>query len=100
MRNGKKEMADTTAFSIKTEILADLWMDYRDEKEFASFIEYNDLGLPLAYAITNGIVEATPMAEQFLNESFRLLLASLGIAEDTGFDSLDDVLTLAEPKPE
>lgn len=92
-------MADTTDFRIKTEILADLWMDYRDDEGFKNFVEYNDLGLPLAYAISNGIVEASPMAEQFLNESFRLLLASLGL-EDTGFDSLTDVLTLAEEKSE
>lgn len=92
-------MADTTDFRVKTEVLADLWMDYRDDEAFTSFVEYNDLGLPLAYAISNGIVEASPMAEQFLNESFRLLLASLGI-EDTGFDNLDDILAMAESKPE
>lgn len=93
-------MADTTAFSIRAEILADLWMDYRDDKEFASFVEYNDLGLPLAYAISNSIVEASPIAEKFLNESFMLLLASLGISEDTGFDNLTDVLAFAESKSE
>lgn len=92
-------MADTTDFRVKTEVLADLWMDYRDDEAFTSFVEYNDLGLPLAYAISNGIVEASPMAEQFLNESFRLLLASLGV-EDTGFDNLDDILAMAESKPE
>lgn len=95
MRNGKKEMADTTPSNIKAEILADLWMDYRDDKEFASFVEYNDLGLPLAYLIANGIVESNPMADNFIDESFRLLLASLGL-EDTGFDNLTDVLTMAE----
>lgn len=95
MRNGKKEMADTTPSNIKAEILADLWMDYRDDKEFASFVEYNDLGLPIAYAIANGIVESNPMADNFIDESFRLLLASLGL-EDTGFDNLTDVLTMAE----
>jgi hypothetical protein len=88
-------MADTTGSNIKAEILADLWMDYRDDKEFASFVEYNDLGLPLAYLIANGIVESNPMADNFISESFRLLLASLGL-EDTGFDNLTDVLTMAE----
>jgi len=93
-------MADTTPSNIKAEILSDLWMDYRDEKEFASFIEYNDLGLPLAYAVANNIIELTDSVERFTDEAFTILLSSLGIAEDTGFDSLDDVLTLAEPKPE
>ncbi len=99
MRNGKKEMADTTEYRAKVQILSDLWMDYRDSDSFKSFIEYNDLGLPLAYAIERGIVESSAIAENFLNESFRLLLASLGI-EDEGFETLDDVLAFAESKSE
>lgn len=90
-------MADTTDFSAKTSILADLWMDYRDDENFKEFIEYNDLGLPIAYAIDNGIVDVSPMAEQFLNESFRLLLAALGL-EDEGFDNINDLFARAEDK--
>jgi hypothetical protein len=81
----------TTTFSNKTLILADLWLNYRDDEEFKDFTEYNDLGLPLAYAIANKIVEPTPVAEKFVNETFDLLLAGLGI-EDTGFELLDDLL--------
>lgn len=90
-------MADTTDFSAKTNILADLWMDYRDDENFKQFIEYNDLGLPIAYAIDNGIVDVSPMAEQFINESFRLLLAALGL-EDEGFDNINDLFARAEDK--
>ena len=90
-------MADTTDFSAKTNILADLWMDYRDDENFKQFIEYNDLGLPIAYAIDNGIVDVSPMAEQFINESYRLLLAALGL-EDEGFDNINDLFARAEDK--
>ena len=83
----------TTTFSSKTLILADLWLNYRDDEEFKDFTEYNDLGLPLAYAIANKVVESTPVAEKFVNETFDLLLAGLGI-EDTGFELLDDLLDL------
>jgi len=86
-------MENTTAFGTKAQILADLWTDYRDDVEFRDFTEYNDLGLPLAYAIANGIVDVSPMAEQFINETFALLLASLSV-EDTGYDSLEDILVL------
>lgn len=72
-------------------ILADLWLNYRDDEEFQDFVEYNDLGLPLSYAIANGIVETNPIAENFIQESFNLLLAGLAI-EDTGFESLDELL--------
>lgn len=80
-----------TSYQIKTEILSDLWMNYRTDEEFKDFVEYNDLGLPLAYAIANGIVENSAMSESFINETWDILLSGLGI-EDTGFESLDDLL--------
>lgn len=84
-------MTEQTAFITKCHILAQLWMDYRDDSEFQDFIEYNDLGLPLAYAISEGIVEKTDIASNFINEAFDILLSALGI-EDTGFKSLEDLL--------
>lgn len=84
---------NTTPFSNRAEILADLWLNYKSDEEFADFVEYNDLGLPLAYAISNNIVKATDLAERFVNETFELLIAGLEV-EDTGFDSLDDLLGL------
>lgn len=91
-------MTDNTSthFSNKCEILADLWLNYRNDPEFQDFIEYNDIGLPLAYVIANGIVETTETATRFINETFDLLLSGLEIDEDTGFDNLDDLLGLAE----
>lgn len=82
-------MSETTPEN-KVDILADLWMNYRDDEEFVDFVEYNDLGLPLAYAISNGIVKQTDMSNKFIDETFALLLAGLGI-EDSGFDTLDDI---------
>lgn len=81
----------TTSFVTRTEILADLWLNYRNDEEFTDFVEYNDLGLPLSYAIVNKIVKNTPVAQDLVNETFDLLLAGLGI-EDQGYDSLDDLL--------
>lgn len=83
-------MAQTT-FSDKCNILAELWMDYRGDEEFKDFIEYNDLGLPLAYAISNSIVESNSIADKFIDETFDLLLSGLGV-EDEGFESLSDLL--------
>jgi hypothetical protein len=75
----------------KISILADLWINYRTDEEFTDFVEYNDLGLPLAYAVDAGIVTITPLAQKFIDETFELLLAGLDI-EDLGFDSLDVLL--------
>ena len=89
------EATSPTPFLTKCEILSDLWLNYKADDEFKDFIVYNDLGLPLAYAIAEGIVEATPIATNFINETFELLVAGLGIIDDN-FESLDEMLSMAE----
>ena len=84
-----------TTFDNKVAILAELWLDYRDDEEFTDFIEYNDLGLPLAYAINTEIVATSAKAEMFIDETFELLLSGLGMV-DEGFDSLEDILGVDE----
>lgn len=81
-----------TPLTTKTEILAELWLNYRDDPEFTDFVEYNDLGLPLAYAILQGIVNTSVSAESFIEETFNLLLAALDIPEDLGYNDLYDLL--------
>ena len=85
----------TTPFSNKSDILGELWVEYKNDTKFQDFFDYNDLGLPLAYAISTGIVSSSPLAENFINETFELFLEVLGIDEDTGFESLSDIIILA-----
>ena len=85
----------TTLFSDKCQILAELWLNYRNDEEFEDFLEYNDLGLPIAYALANNIVKSTEMAERFVEETFDLLLAALEL-EDDGWDSLDQMLSISK----
>jgi hypothetical protein len=85
----------TTPFSNKCQILGELWLRYRTDPEFEDFLEYNDLGLPIAYAIANDIVRSTEMAEKFVEESFDLLLASMDM-EDDNWDNLDELLSMAK----
>jgi hypothetical protein len=86
---------NSTSYTDKCAILAEVWLNYRSDEEFQDFIEYNDLGLPIAYAIDNDIVKSTEMAQRFVEETFDLLLASLKV-DDTGFDTLDALLFVAE----
>lgn len=82
----------TNHFFRKCEILGDLWLNYRNDEQFQDFIEYNDLGLPLAYAFANEIAKETGIAEKYVNESYELLAESLGVSGTEPFDSLDDML--------
>jgi hypothetical protein len=85
----------TTPFSSKCEILGELWLSYRSEEEFEDFIDYNDLGLPIAYAIANNIVKSTDMAKSFIEETFDLLLAALDL-EDDNWENLDQMLSISK----
>lgn len=78
-------------FSNKVSILAELWMNYRDDEQLKDFVEYNDLGLPLAYFIMNELVLPTKQSELYIDESYSLLVASLD-ADDIEYESLDELL--------
>ena len=84
-----------TDFSKRCAILSDLWMNYRDDEALVDFVEYNDMGLPLAYFINTEVVTPTEQAEIYINETFDLLLEALDVA-DKGFDNLDQMMSTAE----
>jgi hypothetical protein len=85
---------ETTPFDTKCEILGDLWMKYRFEKQFSDFVAYNDIGLPLGFLVSEDLVTPAPMAKGMIEETFELLLASLNVS-DKGYESLDDLLFAA-----
>jgi len=89
----KTRMTETT-FENKCYILADLWMNYRDDEQFFDFVDYADLALPLAFLLDNALVTAVDQAKNMINEAFVMLLAMLQV-NDEGFESLDDLFTLA-----
>jgi hypothetical protein len=87
-----------TTFENKCLILADLWLNFRDDEQFEDFIQYNDMGLPLAYALSEGVVKGTELSNKFIDETFDLLLSGLG-TEDEGWISLDDLLMATGDTP-
>ena len=80
-----------TTFDNKCVILAELWLEYREDTEFEDYIKYNDLGLPLAYSVYNKIIEPNDNVTRFIDEAFALLLVLLGLSDDN-YQSLDDLL--------
>ena len=80
-----------TTFENKCEILAEVWLDYREDPEFEDYIKYNDLALPLAWAVSRNVVAKTDKLENFVDEGFALLLDLLSV-EDDNYQSLDDLL--------
>jgi hypothetical protein len=84
-------MAGGNTFENKITILSELWMNYRDDEDLQDFVEYNDLGLPLAYFLMNEIVLPTSQSELYINETYDLFIASLQVA-DREWESLDELL--------
>lgn len=79
-----------TSFEDKCQILGELWVGYKNDPQFSDFVDYNDLGLPLAYAVAANIIAPNDKVTGFVNETFDLLLQSLDI-EDSGFSDLEEL---------
>ena len=86
-------MSDTapTSYFNQVSILSELWIGHKDDEQFSEFMEYNDLGLPLAYAVANEIVTSTEKVQILVEETFDSLLDGLG-TEDEGFETLAEIL--------
>jgi len=86
----------------KAAILSQFWMEFRDDEQLKDFVEFNDMGLPLAFFVASGIVQESPMAETYISETFDLFLVALEIEEQEidGMETLNDVLGYARSKKE
>jgi hypothetical protein len=70
-------------FIDKADILGELWINYKNDKDFINFIEYNDLGLPLAFFLSEGmVIEISDEAVIYITETFNLFISALGIKEE------------------
>lgn len=76
-------------------ILGEFWFEYNKEEAFAQFVSFNDIGLPLAYFVSNGIVEATAESDFYVKMTWEMFLDSLEVA-DTGFESLEQIFDLID----
>lgn len=80
-----------TELSYQASILAEMWISKRSEEEHAEFMAYYDLGLPLAYAYAEDLVELTPEAVELISETFRGFLQHLDVP-DLGYTDLSELL--------
>jgi hypothetical protein len=87
-------------FEDQCAILGQLWIDFRDDEEMSMFMEYNDLGLPMAYLIANELVTPTPLSEKYIEETFDLFLAAMNVTDEEleGVDNLTALLDIAYEK--
>ena len=89
---------ELTNFESICSILGELWMDYKSDKYFKDFIEYNDIGLPIAFLVDNELVEPTELAKQYVYETWDIFLAALEVKEDLGWESLEELFNHVDKK--
>lgn len=88
--------SQVTSFEAMCSILGELWMDYKSDKYFKDFIEYNDIGLPIAFLVDNELAEPSKLAIQYVYETWDIFLAALEITEDAGWESLEQVFNFVD----
>ena len=81
-----------TGFANKLRILSSFLTDYGTDPEFEEFVQFNDSGLPLAYLSEMGLCELTTSGEVAIEETWTLLLNTLGII-DSDFNNLDELFS-------
>lgn len=86
-----------TDFSSICDILGTLYANYKEDKNFRDFIEFNDLGLPLAYLTKENLCEPSDDGIRYVTETWELFLAGLKV-KDEGFEDLDQLLDFAEER--
>jgi hypothetical protein len=84
-----------TDFRNICNILGKLYSVYKEDEEFKDFIEFNDLGLPLAYFVAENLCEVSDDGARYITETWSLFLAGLNL-EDTGWSDLEEVFESAE----
>ena len=84
--------SSSTPFEARALILGQFFVNFSDEDDWADFSAHNNLGLPLAFAYTEGIVGHTSRLEATVNETWNLFLQELGIT-DTGFETIQDLMS-------
>ena len=86
-----------TDFSDVCIIMGELYSNYKEDKNFKDFIEFNDLGLPLAYLTSENLCEPSDDGKRYITETWDLFLAGLKMP-DNGFESLEQLLEIAEAR--
>ena len=84
-------------------ILGELHFTYGDSKEFKSFVEFNDLGLPLAFLTREGlVVELSDDGRRYVIDTFDMFVASLKVDPEDIMEgmTLDELLEMASSPQE
>ena len=64
-----------TPFPRRCQILAGLWQHHRNNRNLSGFVETNDLGLPLAFSVYEGLAVPTAETARIINRTWDAFVA-------------------------
>jgi len=93
-----------TPFSSKCDIIGALWLYYRDEamdnEAWRDFFDYNDIGLPLAYLIAEGLAESTgEQTETLVGETWQMFCDYINIDPDGEYMNIVEAFEASDQPP-
>ena len=89
-------MSDMNIYASKIAVLADFYLNYRDQDPYKDLAEYNDIGLPLAYVVHQNLVETNPEGRAFIEETYELLCSAMDIDSEKQYECFEDMLNEQE----
>ena len=93
-------------FADKAGTIGQLWIEFREDEDFKNFMEYNDLGCPMAYMVAQGLIkDLTPLGEEMISETFGMFIKLINVTEEeidslTENKDLSSILAFAYDKKE
>ena len=83
----------------KAEIVAQAWDATRDRsngmkpfEQWESVHRYLDIGFPLAFAVTSGMVTLTKRGTDIIDESYGIIAKALSLDLNKDYESFEDML--------
>lgn len=81
-----------TSLEDKAQIIVEFTQDHFNGGEYEDFFDYNDLGTPLAVAITQEMADLTDSGREVLEETWRNLCDLFDADATASFESIDDLI--------
>lgn len=76
----------------KADIIVQFTQDQFVNEEYDEFFNYNDLGVPIAIALSNGLVNLTEDGEALINETWKDLCELFDADPEEEYESIDDLM--------
>jgi len=81
-----------TSLEYKAQIISEFVQRYKDDFEYQDFFDVNDLGVPLAIAITNDMADLTVSGVERLEETWKALCELFEANPGAEYEQLEDII--------